>query len=292
MTALPRIVYVNGAYLPEEEAKISVFDRGFLFGDGVYEVSAVLDGRLLDNAAHLRRLHRSLAALSIPAPASDVEITAMQHALIERNHMQEGAVYLQVNRGVAERSFDWPESATPSLVAFTQAAALREDPKAARGISIAFIPDLRWKRRDIKTVNLLPASWAKAQAAARGADDAWMVEAGPDGIEYVTEGSSNNAYIVTTEGVIVTRHLSDEILHGVTRKAVLRLAAETELSVEERAFTPVEARAAQEAFITSARALVTPVTVMEGAPVGDGVPGPIARRLRALYIETALAEAV
>ena len=289
--AEPRIVFVNGAYLPEAEAKISVFDRGFLFGDGVYEVSSVLEGKLVDNAAHLVRLHRSLDALSIPAPATDEQIEAMQRELIARNGLSEGVVYLQVTRGAADRSFDWPQTPAPSLVAFTQKKNIREAPKAKTGISIAFFPDQRWRRRDIKTVTLLPASWAKAQATALGADDAWMVEPGEDGVDYVTEGSSNNAYIVTAEGVIVTRHLGDEILHGITRKAVLRLAEEAQMRIEERPFTPEEARRAKEAFSTSASTFVMPVTRIGGAPVGDGKPGPIATRLRQLYIEQALAEA-
>ena len=290
--ASPRIVYVNGQYLPEAEAKISVFDRGFLFADGVYEVSSVLDGKLIDNAAHMARLRRSLAALSIPSPAGDDEILAVQQEIIARNALREGIVYLQISRGAADRDFTFPESPSPSLVVFPQAKSLIDAPAARRGISIAFAPDLRWKRRDIKTVGLLPASWAKTQAAAQGADDVWMVEKGEDGIAYVTEGSSNNAYIVTGDGRIVTRQLGDEILHGITRKAVLSLAEEAGLPVEQRPFTPEEARAAREAFITSASSFVMPVVSIDGAPVGDGRPGPIAARLRALYIETARAAAV
>lgn len=290
--AAERIVYVNGAYLPAAEAAISIFDRGFLFGDGVYEVASVLGGKLIDNAAHLARLERSLQALELPRPAGDDEILAMQRALIEKNALEEGLVYLQVTRGPAERSFDWPAAPNPSLVAFTQAKAVRDNPLAETGIKVALVPDLRWRRRDIKTIALLPASWAKMQAKALGADDAWMVEPDADGAMRITEGSSNNAFIVTPEGVIVTRQLGEEILPGITRRAVLRLAEEAQIKVEERAFSPEEARAAAEAFITSASAFVLPVVGIDGAPIGDGRPGPIARRLRALYLEEAEREAV
>ncbi len=286
-----RVVYVDGAFHPAADARISVFDRSFLFGDGVYEVSSVLDGKLVDNAAHLARLARSLAALEIPPPASDAEIVAAQRALIARNGLVEGVLYLQVSRGPAERSFDFPAEPRPSLVMFTQAKPVIDNPKATAGLSVALLPDLRWRRRDIKTVNLLPASWTKHLAAKAGADDAWMVERDADGVDRVTEGTSNNAYIVTRDGVVVTRSLGSEILHGITRKAVLRLADEAGIRVEERAFTPEEARAAAEAFVTSASAFVLPVTAIDGEPVGDGAPGPIARRLRALYIAMARAEA-
>ncbi|MEO1293095.1 MAG: D-amino-acid transaminase [Pseudomonadota bacterium] len=278
-----RTVYVNGEYLPEDAAKISIFDRGFLFGDGVYEVSSVLDGRLIDNAAHLIRLQRSLDALSLPRPASDEEIVAIQNELIDRNQLSEGVVYLQVTRGAADRDFNWPEEPRPSLVLFTQQKAIRQNPAAAEGIAVATVPDLRWKRRDIKTVNLLPASWAKEQARAAGAQDAWMVEDG-----HVTEGSSNNTFIVTSDGTLVTRQLSTDILHGITRHAVMKLAAEIQLRIEERPFTPEEAKAAREAFATSASSFVMPVVEIDGQTIGDGTPGPIAQRLRTLYIETAL----
>ncbi|MGD1871087.1 MAG: D-amino-acid transaminase [Neomegalonema sp.] len=277
-----RIVYVNGEYLPEDQAKISVFDRGFLFGDGVYEVSSVLDGALIDNQAHLVRLQRSLDELSIARPASDAEIEEIQQELIKRNDLTEGMVYLQITRGAAERSFDWPTDAEPSLVMFTQAKSITGSASAQKGLRVATVPDLRWKRRDIKTVNLLPASWAKAQAAEKGADDAWMVEDG-----HVTEGSSNNTFIVTKDGVLVTRQLSNDILHGITRKATLQLAAECQLKIEERAFTPEEAYDAQEAFMTSASSFVTPVIEIDGHEIGDATPGPIAKRLRELYIDAA-----
>jgi D-alanine transaminase len=277
-----RIVYVNGEFVPEQEARISVFDRAFLFADGVYEVSSVIDGKLVDNAAHLRRLQRSLQELRMPCPASDEEIVRIQREIVARNGVTEGTVYLQVTRGAADRDFAFPVGVVPGLVVFSQAKAVVDAPAAQKGIEVITVPDLRWKRRDIKTVGLLAASLAKQQALEVGGDDAWMVEDG-----YVTEGSSNNAYIVNADGVVVTRHLGNEILHGITRAAVLRLSEEHGVAVEERPFTVDEALVAKEAFITSASAFVLPVVRIDDRPIGDGEPGPIARRLRTLYIERA-----
>jgi len=282
---MSRTVYVNGEYLPEEQAKISVFDRGFLFADGIYEVSSVLDGKLVDNAAHLARMHRSLRELEMQSPASDEQILAIQQALIARNDLDEGVVYLQVTRGAADRDFAYPADAQPSLVMFTQARAIVESPAAQRGIIVISLPDIRWQRRDIKTVGLLAASMAKQAALNAGADDAWMVEN-----DLVTEGSSNNAYIVTADGVLVTRHLGNEILHGITRAAVLRLSHEADLPVEERAFSLDEAYAASEAFITSASTFVMPVVKIDERIIGSGEPGPVARKLRELYIAAAREE--
>ncbi|MGD1982407.1 MAG: D-amino-acid transaminase [Chromatiaceae bacterium] len=280
---MSRIVYVNGAYLPEEEAKISVFDRGFLFADGVYEVTSVLRGNLIDNPGHLARLHRSLGELDMAAPAHDDEIEQIQKALVEKNQIDEGLVYLQVTRGAADRDFAYPMGVAPSLVMFTQQKKLVANPQADTGISVIAVDDIRWKRRDIKTVGLLAPSMAKMQAKAAGADDAWMVEDG-----YVTEGSSNNAFIVNAEGTLVTRQLGNEILAGITRKAVLRLAEEQQLALEQRPFSIEEAGSAREAFITSATTFVMPVVSLNGQPVGDGRPGAVTRRLRKLYIETAI----
>lgn len=280
---MSRIVYVNGAYLPEEEAKVSVFDRGFLFADGVYEVTSILRGKLVDNHGHLVRLHRSLGELNMAAPASDDDIEAIQKALIEKNDVDEGLVYLQVTRGAADRDFAYPEDASPSLVMFTQRKNVVANPQADKGISVIAVDDIRWKRRDIKTVGLLAPCMAKMQAKAAGADDAWMVEDG-----YVTEGSSNNAFIVNAEGALVTRQLGNEILAGITRAAVLKLAQETRLALEERPFSLEEAANAREAFITSATTFVMPVVAIDGRPVGDGRPGEVTRRLRELYIDTAI----
>lgn len=279
---MSRTVFVNGAYLPEEEARISIFDRGFLFADGVYEVSAVLDGRPVDNQAHLARLHRSLNELSIPQAVGDEDIIAAQMQLIERNDLSEGLVYLQITRGPADRDFAFPEHPEPTLVMFTQAHSLVETPMAEHGIRIHTVEDIRWKRRDIKTVGLLAPSMAKQAALDADADDAWMVEDG-----YVTEGTSSNAFIVTHDGVIRTRQLSNLILHGITRAAILRLAGQESISVTEGPFTPEEAYQAKEAFITSATAFVLPVVSIDGHRIGDGSPGPVTRRLRQIYIAAA-----
>ena len=280
---MSRIVFVNGEYLPEEQAKISVFDRGFLFADGVYEVSSVLRGRLVDNQGHLTRLHRSLNELAMASPASDKEIEAIQRVLIERNAVDEGLVYLQVTRGAADRDFSYPEGVKPSLVMFTQRKNVVGSPQASSGISVIAVDDIRWRRRDIKTVGLLAPCMAKMQAKSSGADDAWLVEDG-----YVTEGSSNNAFIIDAEGALVTRQLGNEILAGITRKAVLELANEQQMRVEERPFTIEEACNASEAFITSATTFVMPVVSINGQAVADGKPGRLTRRLRELYIQTAL----
>ena len=281
---MSRIVYVNGEYLPEEDAKISVFDRGFLFADAVYEVSAVIGRKLVDNPAHLARLERSMNTNSMTPPASGPEIEAVQMQMIEKNDLDEGLIYMQVTRGAADRDFAFPKDATPSLVMFTQKKSLSDNPVAEKGIAVITVPDIRWKRRDIKTVGLLPASMAKQAALDAGANDAWFVE---DGV--VNEGSSNNAFIVTHAGKIVTRHLGTEILHGITRKAVIALAAQENLEIEERPFTPEEAYEAREAFSTSASAFVMPVVKIDGHVLGNGVPGPVAEKLRALYLEMAKA---
>ena len=280
---MSRIVYVNGEYLNEADAKISVFDRGFLFADAVYEVSSVLAGKLIDNKGHLQRLSRSLNELNISAPASNDEITAIQKSLIEKNHLDQGLVYLQVTRGAADRDFTYPKGAKPSLVMFTQEKNLLQSPAAEKGISVITTPDIRWQRRDIKTVALLAACMAKMEAKKAGADDAWFEEDG-----FITEGSSSNAYIVTKDGKIVTRHLGTQILAGITRQAIMKLAEQQQLVIEERPFSVDEALHAAEAFITSATTFVTPVIAINGEKIGEGQPGPIARILRKFYIQMAL----
>ena len=280
---MSRIVYVNGAYVPEEQAKISVFDRGFLFADGVYEVSSVLRGRLVDNQGHLARLHRSLSELDMAPPASDAEIESIQKALIEKNGVDQGLVYLQVTRGAADRDFAYPEGVMPSLVMFTQEKNVIDSPQARNGIAVIGVDDIRWRRRDIKTVGLLAPCMAKMQAKHAGADDAWLVEDG-----FVTEGSSNNAFIIDAQDTLVTRQLGNEILAGITRKAVLKLAVEQEIKIDQRPFSIEEACKAKEAFITSATTFVMPVVSINGNPVADGRPGRLTQRLRELYIETAL----
>ncbi len=280
---MPRIVYVNGEYVNEKDAKVSVFDRGFLFADGVYEVTTVLDGELIDNDAHLARLRRSLGELDMAEPCPPEKITEIQRALVQKNSLSEGLVYLQVTRGAADRDFAYPKDAEPTLVLFTQEKSIADNPTAKTGIAVITTPDIRWARRDIKTVGLLAPSMAKMEAVNAGADDAWMV----DGDGFVTEGSSNNAYIITQDGAIVTRALSNAILHGITRRAVLALAQEADMRIEERKFTVSEAENAVEAFITSASSFVMPVVSIDGRQVGSGKPGPMTNRLRQLYIDMA-----
>ncbi|MEM0947503.1 MAG: D-amino-acid transaminase [Pseudomonadota bacterium] len=277
---MSRIVYVNGDYVPEEEACVSVFDRGFLFADGVYEVTSVLGGKLIDFVGHARRLQRSLDELEMDNPMSEDAWLSVHRELVQRNEIEDGLVYLQVTRGAADRDFAYPEGAKPTVVLFTQAKpGLAESPAAKTGIRVISLPDMRWGRRDIKTVQLLYPSMGKMAAKKAGADDAWMVQDGA-----VTEGTSNNAYIVKGRK-IVTRQLSTDILHGITRAAVLRFAREAQMEVEERPFTIAEAQEADEAFVTSASTFVMPVVEIDGAALGNGTPGPIATRLREIYIE-------
>lgn len=283
---MSRIVYVNGEFVPEEDAKVSVFDRGFMFADGVYEVSSVIRGKLIDNEGHMVRLQRSMNELDMPAPATNEEIEAIQKQLIEKNDLDEGLIYLQVTRGPADRDFAYPKEPKPSLVLFTQKKNVINNPIAETGISVITVEDIRWARRDIKTVGLLAPCMAKMQAKAAGADDAWLVEDGS-----VTEGSSNNAYIVTKDGTIVTRYVGNQILNGITRRAVLALAKEHDYNIEERLFSVEECYEAAEAFVTSATMFVQGVVKIDGKQIGDGKPGPVAKKLREYYVEMALAEA-
>ncbi|MGR5346171.1 D-amino-acid transaminase [Vibrio mediterranei] len=284
---MDRIVYVNGEYVKETDAKISIFDRGFLFADAVYEVTAVLNGKLVDNAGHLARLERSCQELELPLPVSAEQLTQIQKQLVKLNQLEEGGVYLQLSRGNAgDRDFGYPEDTKPTLVLFTQARDLLNSPKAAKGMKVISLPDIRWKRRDIKTVGLLAPCMAKQAALNVGADDAWLVEEG-----YVTEGSSNNAYIVTNDGTLVTRPLSDAILHGITRKSLLQLAEQAGITIEERNFTIEEAYKASEAFVSSATTFVWPVVEIDGHKIGSGEPGEIAGILRKIYIDNAISSA-
>jgi D-alanine transaminase len=279
---MSRIVYVNGEYLPEEEATVSVFDRGFLFADGVYEVTSVLGGKLIDFDGHFQRLKRSLDELDMQAPAAMDDLLEIHRELVARNEIEDGLVYLQVTRGApADRDFAYPgEDVPPTLVLFTQSKpGLADSPAARAGIKVISIDDIRWGRRDIKTVQLLYPSMGKMMAKKAGADDAWMVEDG-----FVTEGTSNNAYIVKGNKII-TRNLGNEILHGITRAAVLRFAREAQMEVEERPFTIEEAKGADEAFFTSASAFVMPVVSIDGVMLGDGTPGQLTKRLREIYLD-------
>ncbi|MCY4334807.1 MAG: D-amino-acid transaminase [Litoreibacter sp.] len=285
---MSRIVYVNGEYLPEEEAKVSVFDRGFLFADAVYEVTSVLEGKLIAFDGHAVRLQRSCDELGMTNPVSKDELMEIHQELVKRNGVEEGMVYLQLTRGnPGDRDFAYPpEDTKPTLVLFTQTANLLNNPKIEKGMKVISVEDQRWARRDIKTVQLLFPSMAKMMAKAAGVDDAWMVEDG-----HVTEGSSNNAYIVK-DGKIITRNLGNEILHGITRAAVLEYARSAQMEVVERPFTIEEAKQADEAFITSASTFVMPVVEIDGVALGDGKPGKSAARLRELYLEESRKQAV
>ncbi|MEK9879972.1 MAG: D-amino-acid transaminase [Paracoccaceae bacterium] len=287
---MSRTVYLNGAYVPEEDAKISIFDRGFLMADGVYEVTSVIDGKLIDFDGHTARLDRSLRELDMENPISRDDLLEAHRELVRLNAINEGLVYLQITRGAPnDRDFVFPDpDETPqTIVMFTQnKPGLAENPTAKKGIKIISIEDIRWGRRDIKTVQLLYPSMGKMMAKKQGADDAWMVEDGA-----VTEGTSNNAYIVK-EGKIITRALSNDILHGITRAAVLRFAQEAQMEVIERDFTIAEAQEADEAFITSASTFVMPVVEIDSQPLGTGIPGPLVTRLREIYLEESLKRAI
>ena len=279
---MSRTVYIDGDYLPEEEARVSIFDRGFLFADAVYEVVPVLEGKLLDLDGHMTRLKRSLDELEIPSPMPSDSFVEMLRKLARLNTLEEGMVYMQVTRGSGDRDFLIRDT-RPLVVAFTQVKNLLDSTSAKHGVKVITLDDLRWRRRDIKTVQLLYPSLAKSRAVKAGADDAWLIEDG-----YITEGTSNNAFIVDASGTIRTRNLSTDILHGITRASVLECAAEMGLDVDESRFTLGEALDAREAFITAASLSVTSVVEINGQPVGDGKPGPVARRLREIYIKKSL----
>ena len=278
---MARIVYVNGEFVPENEGKISIFDRGFLFADGVYEVTAVINGKLVDYDPHMQRLERSLNELRMGWPCSKDELKAMHLEMVKRNDLREGIIYMQVTRGAADRDFKFPKDAKPTLIAFTQAMSLVDNPNARTGVKAISIPDIRWARRDIKTVMLLASVLGKQAAYEQGANEGWMVEDG-----FVTEGTSSNAYIVKGNKVI-TRGLSNSILAGCTRRSLFRLAAEHGIEIEERTFTMDEAYAADEAFLTSASQFVMPIVEIDGERIGGGQPGPVVRKLRELFLEEA-----
>jgi D-alanine transaminase len=282
---LSDIAYVNGVFTPLEEAKISILDRGFLFADGVYEVAAVIDGKLIDNEAHIARLERSLRELRLESPVPMAEIVEIERALVARNAVQEGMVYLQITRGAAERDFSFPKGAEPTLIAFAQKKNILASPYTEKGIKVVTVPDQRWARRDVKSVALLAQVLAKQAATEAGCQEAWMVDA--DG--FVTEGSSSTAFIITKAGAIVTRANSTAILPGCTRRSVIALAQQQGLTIEERPFSVAEAYDGAEAFLTSASNLVLPIVEIDGRALGKGVPGPHAKRLRALYLDLARA---
>jgi D-alanine transaminase len=285
---LDQIAYVNGSFVPLTEAKVSILDRGFLFADGIYEVAAVLDGKLVDNASHLARLARSVGEISLALPESLSRIEEIQHELIARNQLESGLVYMEVTRGAdVGRDFAFPKDVKPTFVMFTSVKDIVNAHSARTGMGVITLPDIRWARRDIKSVALLAQVLAKQAAKEAGAGEAWMIEDGK-----VTEGGSSSAFILTRDDVLVTRQNSSAILPGCTRKAVVALAEERQLRVEERPFTVDEALAAKEAFITSASLFVQAVVSIDGKTVANGKPGPMTERLREIYIDFARATAV
>jgi len=278
---MSRVAYVNGRYLPFREAKVHVEDRGYQFADGVYEVCEVRGGRLIDERRHIARLQRSLGELRIPMPMSVKALGVVLRETVARNRIGYGLVYLQITRGVARRDHPFPSpSVAPSMVVTARPLNLkRNEALASTGIAVISVPDNRWGRVDIKTVGLLPNVLARQSAIDQGARDAWFVD--KDGV--VTEASFANAWIVTADGALVTRHADHAILRGITRTVVLDAVKGQGLAIEERAFTLQEAFAAREAFITSATQLVLPVVKIDGRTVGDGKPGPIASALRRAF---------
>lgn len=276
---MPRVAYVNGRYLPHAAASVHVEDRGYQFADGIYEVTPVVHGVPVDEAAHLDRLERSLSELRIAMPMSRRGIEIVSAEMIRRNALTYGFVYIQVTRGVAPRDHKFPAWAKPSLVMSTRQMTPPTAEKLDGGISVVTIPDRRWKRCDIKSVSLLPNVLGKQEAAEAGASEAWMV----DDEGYVTEGTSTNAWIVTDEGALVTRPLANDILSGVTRLRLLQLARDAGVPVEERPFTVEEAKRARETFLTSSTNFVMPVTRIDDATIGNGHAGLLSLRLRKLY---------
>jgi len=284
---MSRNAYVNGRYLPFRDAKVHVEDRGYQFADGVYEVCEVRGGRLIDERRHIARLQRSLGELRIPMPMSVKALGVVLREVVAKNRLRYGLVYLQITRGVARRDHAFPSPAVaPSMVVTARTLNIkRNEALAATGIAVISVPDNRWGRVDIKTVGLLPNVLARQAAIEQGARDAWFVD--KDGV--VMEASSANAWIVTAEGALVTRHADHAILSGITRTVVFDAVKGQGLSIEERAFTLQEAFAAREAFITSATQLVLPVVKIDDRTIGNGKPGPVASALRRefyLYAET------
>jgi len=278
---VPRIAYVDGQFVRHGEASIHVEDRGLQFGDAVYEVWAVRNGILFDSEGHLARLARSLAALQIKAPIGNASLMVIVRELMARNKLKDGLVYLQVSRGVARRDHPFPAHSRPSIILTARPMNMAQaDARAAKGIQVQTCPDNRWGRVDIKTVNLLPNVLAKQAALEAGFADAWFVDS--EGM--VTEGTAQNAWILDSEGLLRTRPATHAILRGITRDTIIKTAQELGFAFEEKAFSRDEALSAKEAFITSATSFVTPVTGLDGYKIGDGTPGPIARKLRETYL--------
>lgn len=282
-----RQVYINGEFKKEDEAKVSVFDRGLLFSDSLYEVTTVINGKLIDFNNHMKRLDRSMTELKFKKLLNHEDILAFHRKLIELNNLKEGMIYLQVTRGVADRSFDMPkDEIKPTVLAFTQEKIIIDSESAKNGIKVMTLDDMRWKRCDIKTTQLLYASMAKTEATEKGFDDAWMIRQG-----YITEGSSSNAWIIKGK-IIMTRHSDNLILSGITRDAIFKCAKDLGYEVVTKNISLQDAQSAHEAFITSATACVMPVVKINTNQIGDGKPGKFVTALRAEYIKQAVAGAI
>ena len=282
-----RQVYINGEFKKEDEAKVSVFDRGLLFSDSLYEVTTVIDGKLIDFNNHMKRLDRSMTELKFKKLLNHEDILAFHRKLIELNNLKEGMIYLQVTRGVADRSFDMPkDEIKPTVLAFTQEKKIIESEGAKNGIKVMTLDDMRWKRCDIKTTQLLYASMAKTEATEKGFDDAWMIRQG-----YITEGSSSNAWIIKGK-IIMTRHSDNLILSGITRDAIFKCAKDLGYEVVTKNISLSDAQSANEAFITSATACVMPVVKINTSQIGDGKPGKFVTALREEYIKQALESSI
>lgn len=268
-----RTVYLNGEWLPEDEAKVSIFDRGFLFADAIYEVTAIVDGKLFDCGSHFARLRRSLDTLGITMPMSESALLDAHKELARRNQVNEGVIYLQISRGVQDRNFLMPDDLRPTITMFTQARSIRDNPKWESGITVRTSPDGRWALRQIKSTQLLYASLEKSESVRQGFDDVLFVEDG-----YITESGSANFHVITADGTLVTRQLSNALLHGTARRSILDIARATGLRTEERALTLDEARQASEAFITDSVSLLTPVVSIDRQQIGFGIPKSEAKR--------------
>ncbi len=278
---MPRFAYVNGRYLPHDQAHVHVEDRGFQFADGVYEVITLIGGKFADEEGHMLRLERSLRELSIPWPVKPASLRFIMRELVRRNKLRNATVYIQITRGPAPRDFKFPKEPVPTLVLTCRRAGFQPPAALEQGVSVITLPDIRWQRRDIKSVSLLPQALGKQKAFEAGAYEGWQV----DEQGFVTEGCSSNAWIVTQEGVLVTRPPSNAILNGITRLSILECARAQDIAFEERPFTVTEALAAKEAFMSSAGTFALPVVQIDGQPVGDGTPGPLTLRIRQAYLD-------
>ncbi len=278
---MARFAYVNGRYVPHGEGAVHIEDRGFQFSDGVYEVIPVIAGKMVDAGPHLDRLKRSLSEIDIEYPLPRRVLELVMRELIERNGVSKGIIYMQVTRGVAPRDHKFPSGLRPSLIMTTKRVDFIGQKLMSEGVKVITIPDIRWTRCDIKTISLLPNCMGKSAASAAGAHEAWQVDR--DG--FVTEGTSSNAWILTKDDRLLTRPASEEILRGVTRESLFRIAEDEGVAFEEQAFTVADAKAAREAFFSSATSFVTPVVQIDDTMIGDGAPGPLSRRLQRWYFD-------